>query len=377
MSARVLFWVQHLLGSGHVQRTLAIAQALAARGARPSVVLGGTALPVRRAPGVEILRLPGLRAGPGGFTDLRDADGAPAGEAVWRARRERLLEIAEEHRPDVVVTEMFPFGRRAFTAEVTALLDACRAARKVVSVRDILVSKADPARLTAMRDLVLGHYDRVLVHGDPALLPFAATFPLADTLGERLIHTGLVVVAADPAPVPLRPLERGAVLVSCGGGAVGRGLLRASLAARPLSALHQAPWLVITGAGADEADLVELAGRAPPGVVIERHRADFPALLAGCRLSVSQAGYNTVAEALQAGARMVLVPFAAAGEDEQTIRARRLVELGRAAMVEERDLSPLALARAVDRALAGPDPGPSRFALDGAARAAVAILELA
>mgnify|MGYP005840566597 CR=1 FL=1 len=376
MTGRVLFWVQHLLGTGHVQRTLAIAAALAARGARPTVVLGGLSLPIRTAPGVEVVRLPGLRAGPGGFTDLRDAQGLPVGEALWRQRRERLLAIAEERRPDVVVTEMFPFGRRAFTAEVTALLDACTAARKVVSVRDILVSKADPARLTAMRDLVLSRYDRVLVHGDPALLPFAATFPLADTLGERLIHTGLVVVATEPGPLAAKPAETGVVLVSCGGGAVGRGLLRASLAARPLSALYAAPWLVITGAGADEADLLELAGRAPPGVAIERHRADFPALLASCRLSVSQAGYNTVAEALQAGARMVLVPFAAVGEDEQTIRARRLVELGRAAMVEERLLSPLALARAVDRALAGPDPGPSRFALDGAARAAASILEL-
>lgn len=377
MSARVLFWVQHLLGTGHVQRTLAIAAALAARGALPTVVLGGASLPVRHAPGVEVLRLPGLRAGPGGFTDLRDAQGALVSEAVWRLRRERLVAIAEERRPAVVVTEMFPFGRRAFTAEVTALLDACAAARKVVSVRDILVTKADPARLVAMRDLVLARYDRVLVHGDPAFVPFAATFPLADTLGERLVHTGLVVVAADPAPLPARPVASGTVLVSCGGGAVGRGLLRASLAARPLSVLYAAPWLVITGTGADEADLLELAGRAPPSVVIERHRADFPTLLASCRLSVSQAGYNTVAEALQAGARMVLVPFAAAGEDEQTIRARRLVELGRAAMVEERALSPLALARAVDRAMAGPDPGPSRFALDGAARAAAAILELA
>jgi predicted glycosyltransferase len=377
MTVRVLFWVQHLLGTGHVQRTLAIAAALAARGALPTVVLGGPPLPLRAAPGVEVLRLPALGAGPGGFTDLRDTQGAPVGEAVWQLRRERLLEIAEERRPAVVVTEMFPFGRRGFTAEVTALLDAVGDARKVVSVRDILVTKGDPARLVAMRDLVLARYDRVLVHGDPALLPFAATFPLADTLGERLIHTGLVVVATDRVPTPARPIESGGVLVSCGGGAVGRGLLRASLAARPLSALPTAPWLVITGAGASEADLLELADRAPSGVVIERHRADFTALLARCRLSISQAGYNTVAEALQAGARMVLVPFAAAGEDEQTIRARRLVELGRAAMVAERDLSPLALARALDRALAGADPGPCPFALDGAARAAVLILELA
>ena len=42
-------------------------------------------------------------------------------------------------------------------------------------------------------------------------------------------------------------------------------------------------------------------------------------LLAG--LSISQSGYNTVCDVLQAGCRAIYVPFAAGGETEQTVRA--------------------------------------------------------
>jgi len=47
-----------------------------------------------------------------------------------------------------------------------------------------------------------------------------------------------------------------------------------------------------------------------------------------------------VAEVLQARVRAVLVPFAAGGESEQTLRAQLLAERGICAMVEEAKLSP-------------------------------------
>ena len=67
------------------------------------------------------------------------------------------------------------------------------AAVAAASVRDILVTKPAPERYAWMRDLALAHYDRVLVHTDPALVPFGLTFPYADALGRRLVSTGYVV----------------------------------------------------------------------------------------------------------------------------------------------------------------------------------------
>ena len=112
---------------------------------------------------------------------------------------------------------------------------------------------------------------------------------------------------------------------------------------------------------------------APPGVTVERHRADFQRLLSEAVLSISQAGYNTVLDLLQCGPRMVLVPFAAAGETEQTVRAQLLADAGRAVVVPEAGLTPQALAGAVDRALAAPPPAKLAVDCDGAAASARAL----
>jgi predicted glycosyltransferase len=85
---------------------------------------------------------------------------------------------------------------------------------------------------------------------------------------------------------------------------------------------------------------------------------------------VSQAGYNTVLETLQAGARAVVVPFAGGTESEQTLRATLLAERGLLQVVEEAALTPATLAAAIDRAAARPRPAPGAIDLDGARRSA-------
>jgi predicted glycosyltransferase len=105
-------------------------------------------------------------------------------------------------------------------------------------------------------------------------------------------------------------------------------------------------------------------------VIVERFRKDFTQRLRNCVLSVSQAGYNTVLETLQTRTRAVLVPFAAGGESEQTLRATLLAERGLVQMVQEAALTPATLAAAVDRAAARPRPAPGAIDLGGARRSA-------
>jgi predicted glycosyltransferase len=165
------------------------------------------------------------------------------------------------------------------------------------------------------------------------------------------------------------------VIVSAGGGAVGARLLETALRARAHTLLREATWRLLAGLNATQAQLRGLSRQAPAGTIIERHRADFQALLANCALSVSQAGYNTVAEILQARVRSVLVPFAADGESEQTLRAQALVERGAAQMVAEAALTPQALADAVNRAVRGPLPPAGLVGLEGARRSAELLRE--
>ncbi len=109
-----------------------------------------------------------------------------------------------------------------------------------------------------------------------------------------------------------------------------------------------------------------LRRQAPDGIIVERARNDFPSLLMNCTLSISQAGYNTIMEALRAGCRIVASPYAGQEETEQTRRAELLAARGALEIVPEEMLTPESLAAAVDRAMAAPPPAQARIRTDGA-----------
>jgi predicted glycosyltransferase len=373
----VLFWVQHLLGTGHLRRAATLARAMAARGLRVVIASGGAPAPWLVGDGIELVQLPPVRASDLAFTSLLDEHDRPIDDAFRARRRDRLLALFADLRPRVLITEMFPFGRRTFRFELSPLLEAADAARprpwRLCSVRDVLVRKSDPASYAWMLEQARAHFDRILVHTDPQLVPFALTFPYARALGERLVETGYVV---EPAP-PRTAEGRGEVLVSAGGGRVGAALLEAALAARPMSSLRGCPWRLIAGGNVADRAVAGLRARIPPDVLLEHRRADFTGLLANSLLSVSQAGYNTVLEGLRFQKPMVLVPFETTTETEQRTRAERLEYLGLAAVVWESELTPRRLAGAIDRAWRARTAGRPALALDGAARTADLVAGLA
>jgi predicted glycosyltransferase len=375
---RCLFWVQSLLGSGHLRRAMLVAEAFAARGGAVTLVNGGPPGSWPAGAGVRLVQLPPVVAKDARFSELVDASGVSVTPTLGTERQRTLLSLLEMQPPEVIATEMFPFGRRAFRGELLPLLGAARGCRPrplvLASVRDVLVGKPNPRRHGWMVQTCLAHYDRVLVHGDERLLPFAASFPRAAELGDRVVHTGYVHPGVVPDPARDEPAP--AVLVSAGGGAVGERLLRAALVARPLTELAAAPWLLVSGQNLPAPAFAALQADLPEGCALARHRADLPALMGRCAVSVSQAGYNTVVEGLIAGARMVLVPFAEAGEDEQRRRALRLQELGVAEVVPESGLTPETLAAAIDRVGPRPRPDPAPWSFDGAARSAEIVAAL-
>ena len=111
------------------------------------------------------------------------------------------------------------------------------------------------------------------------------------------------------------------------------------MAARPLTALASIPWRLLAGPDIPEAEFQTLRTSAPAGIIVERARPDFPELLARCTLSISQAGYNTLMDILQARCRAVVVPFAAGNETEQTDRARLFEARGLLHIADEAGLT--------------------------------------
>ena len=374
--ADVLLYVQHLLGIGHIRRAAALAHAFDRAGLRVAFVTGGLPVEGLDLEGVEVIQLPPARSADDRFAVILDQEDRPI-DAAWKARRRDLLLAAYSRcRPRAVITELYPFGRRKMRFELDPLLEAARAEARppliACSLRDIVNRPERAEKTTWMVDRFTRFYDLVYVHGDPRLFRLEASFPECAALTGRLHYTGFVteaaraVAAARMAPAAGDAPGRGEVIVSAGGGAVGGALLRCALAARPLSPLAEVPWRLLLGPNVPPEEAAALAAAAPEGVTVEPARPDFVALLCRARLSISQAGYNTLMDVLASGVPGVVVPFAGGNETEQSQRAALLAAQGLVTVVEEAGLEPRGLAEGIARALARSGRQPVPFRMDGA-----------
>ncbi len=366
---RVMIYVQHLLGIGHLRRASVLARACVERGLDVTLVSGGMAVDDIDLAGATFVQLAPLRSRDETFSELVDATGRPV-DAAWLERRKaRLLELFARVRPHVLVIEMFPFGRRRLRGEILALLEAAHGARPrprvLSSVRDVLVARS-AERSAEAADWVRRYFDAVLVHGDPAIIRFEESFPAAADIADRISYTGYIAAPKG---------RRGAcgapgwneVVVSAGGGAVGETLLRQAIAARPLSRSAGAlGWRLLAAASLPNDSFDALLAAAPDGLIVERTRPDFADLLRNCAVSVSQGGYNTMVDILQAGTRAIIVPFSRGGQTEQSQRAARLEALGLVSRIEESELTPERLVAAIDAAVDAPRPDPANIDVDGA-----------
>ncbi|MEL6451144.1 MAG: glycosyltransferase [Pseudomonadota bacterium] len=346
---RVMIVVTHLLGTGHLSRALTLARAFVAAGDAVTVVSGGRPVPHFDTGGVTLVQLPPVASNGADFTTLLDDSGAPASAAYMQARTDALIGALDQGQPDVLITELFPFGRRILRQEFGALLTAARALRPaplvLSSIRDILAPPSKPSKAAFAEATVRDLYDSVLVHSDPAVVPLDRSWPVSDTLARALHYTGFVappVVAPAPA--------HGAVIVSAGGGTVGDGIFDAALAA---ARQDMRTWRLLIGG--DAARRARFAAAAPDNVVVEPPTPDFRTLLTGAAASVSMCGYNTALDVLQTGVPAVLIPFDDGGEVEQGLRADALAALPGIAVLRQDGLTGDALLDAVKSArMSGP-----------------------
>ena len=334
---RVMLYVQHLLGIGHLMRARRIASALDNDGFQVTLVTGGLPVAGFESSNIDQVALASMAVRDGSFSELVDANGNSIDDAFKTRRSQHLLDVFKKCRPDIVMLEAFPFGRRQMRFELLPLIDSIQGCVPkpvlVTSVRDVLQRNRKPGRDEETANLVMQYFDKVLVHGDPNFTTLDKTFSCTADIADKIVYTGLVC-----GPPPEASTHRFDIVVSAGGGAVGTPLVKASLqAAAQLPQTHS--WCVITGPNLPQNEYDALARKAPANVNLVRFRTDFVSLLANANLSISQAGYNTVNDILQAQCRALLIPFSEQGETEQADRALRLNELGLATVLSDDALS--------------------------------------
>jgi predicted glycosyltransferase len=370
---RILIAVTHLLGVGHLQRMASLARALVRTGHSVLLVSGGRPNPAVDLTGIPVEHLPSVACRGTDFSTLYDETGAIASSAQLERRGSRLASLAGSFRPEVVITELYPFGRRNLTAEFEALLAEAERIKPrpaiLASIRDVLNPPAKPGRPASVLARLAKSYDGVLVHGDEALIPLEESWPVEPALKRRLAYVGYL--KSGSGSTVAAGAERRGIIVSGGGSAAGMRLYRAAL-----EAAHRMPeqhWHVLVGHGVSAEAFAALLDSCPANATVERARPDFAKLLAGAALSISQAGYNTILDLAEAGTRALLVPFAEGTEREQTIRAAALAERGFCSLLDADEMDGERLAQRAEKSLAAPIPDWSALRLDGAARAVTAI----
>jgi predicted glycosyltransferase len=296
-------------------------------------------------------------------------------------RRKIILDTFTSLRPEAVLIELFPFGRKKFAKELLPLLQLARqgdASYPVVacSLRDILVDRAQ-SHDDLVVDRANSYFDAILVHSDPAFARLEETFHPQSVLRVPVHYTGFVSSERGTRALPARRRKR-RVIVSAGGGLVGDALLRAAIEAYSLVAKSERLEMrVIAGPFLPEVSWRELRALAKgnKGLVLKRSVPNLYSEFAEASASISQCGYNTAMDLLRSRVPALVVPFAKGNESEQMNRARRLENMGVLRVLPEDELNPQRLTDEI-RALLRFKPQSGNLNLDGAGTSARIMAEL-
>ncbi|NEQ46708.1 MAG: glycosyl transferase [Leptolyngbya sp. SIOISBB] len=383
---RLLFYCQHILGIGHLIRSMEIVKGLTAE-FHVCFLNGGEPIADFPVPfGVEVVQLPPLKTDDE-FSELHLPAGFESLEAVFAARSQQMLTVLQRFQPDLLMVELFPFGRRRFSPELVPLIEAARdrGTRIVSSLRDIVVTKQDQARHEAkVVKLINRYFDLLLIHGDPQFMPLERSFSRVADLNCPVYYTGYVVQgdaygAKSEVGSRKSEISEPLILASVGGGRFGHDLLRTvAQASKYLEGRIPHQIQMFTGPFSPDDVYVPLRELAAtrPNLTVERYTPDLLAYMGRAALSINMGGYNTTLNVLKTGVRSLLLPFTGNGDQEQTIRAARLEELGVVSMIRPDDLQPERLAeRMVDYLQS--QPSPMRFDLNGVASTARILTEFA
>lgn len=362
---RIMFYCQHLLGMGHLIRSTEIVRALSRDFSVLFVVGGETPEGFRFPENIDVCQLIPLKSSPD-FSDLLLCDFSWDIYETKELRRAELLRAFDQFQPDVLITELFPFGRKQFSFELLPLLTRAHNGNGktmiVASLRDILVHRKDQDEYEErVCELVNSFYDLVLVHGDERFQRLEDTFSRVSDLQCPLAYTGYVAQQRRNDVASCDALTKGlgrrpTIVVSNGSGMCpsGHRLLEAALrAAAELERRIPHEFQLFAGPLIPQAayEALEDMARQMSNVVLSRYTPELPSLLRRADLSVSMAGYNTVMDILSSGVRALVYPVTGNGDDEQYVRAGKLASKGVLRVLGENQLQAETLAQEMQSAL--------------------------
>ena len=347
---KVVLYCQHVLGIGHFFRSMELCRALS--GHEVIFLAGGARVDAPVPDHVRMVPLPGLMMD-SEFKRMYATDPEKTVDEVKAVRKQFLWDVMAKERPDVLIVELYPFGRKAFRFELDPVLTAIRdgrlpSCRVICSLRDILVEKTDvDAYEHRVVETLNRGFDALWIHADPRLVRLDETFSRVNAIAAPVVYTGFIT----PKPPPDArarifgmlgmPEHTRLIVASAGGGKVGGPLLTAAAAAfRRLDG--NARLEIFTGPFMSAESVRGIAAVSGENIHVSEFATDFLSFLAAADLSVSMAGYNTCMNVMAAGCPALFWPFSQ--NREQRLRAARLARFRGIRVLADSDLAPRRLA---------------------------------
>ncbi len=344
---KILQYCQHVLGVGHFFRSIEIAKAMSPH--RVLFVQGGKPVTnIDTYPHITHHFLPPLMMDSNFKSFTVDASHL---EKIKQNRKGQLLQVVKTFKPDVLIIELFPFGRKKFSFELLPLLEYVKEKSKttlvVCSLRDILVEKEDQQKYeNRVINILNNFFDLLLVHSDPNVIKLDETFTSIEKIKIPIEYTGYVTRNIPGIELLKPPVDYTRIVVSHGGGNVGFELLEAAIAASELLDENYI-FDIFPGVFISPSNLAKLhfLASTKPNIHIKQFTNNFIAELAQSHLSISMAGYNTMMDLLASRTPGLVYPFTQ--NREQMLRAKKFAEVGIVKIIETPN--PIEIASTIDK----------------------------
>jgi predicted glycosyltransferase len=289
---------------------------------------------------------------------------------VMRQRRESLIcSVLKDFKPDIFMTEFFPFGREFWTFEIRRILQFVKSSLSC----QVVGSTGYLCCTDNTYEDVRAYYDRLFVHSPEIFALKHVRYALGGQaqglarvlrdFKSKICYTGFVLdgVQKDEGRTLRVTLTRQKfkrlIFSSRGGGMVNSSLIRATL----LSARGNRGdyYVICTGPATSSQDMADFkrSARGLENVGLFKTMAPeiFDRYLSAADICVGMSGYNTSVRLLYYRKRAVLVPF---HTSEQRARAALLKEYLPVKVMAEDHLTGSRLSQAINDVFRVPFPAP-------------------
>ena len=385
---KVLMYSHDGFGLGHVRRNLSIARHLLKTNPDSSiVVLAGTIPPGTDLPaGIDLIKLPSI---------------IKSGKVTWHSRslnidneelkcmRSGIIEhVARAFRPNIFLVDFMPTGVWGELVPTLKYLSSDSYPTQIVLGLREFLDEPESTRQQWVRDgtfeVITSYYSRIFVYGNREIFDTAEYYGLNNFANDMPVeYCGYVC----SPPVSCKKseiyrdfgldIDRKLVLVTGGGGSDAYPMMKKCLEAfRLLRNRCAVQGLFVTGPLMRHEDiqaLRETATGIPVRIINHAHNLyDF---INSADLVVSMAGYNTLAEALGSGKKVLAIPRSGPSA-EQKLRADTFSRRGFLETVSLDQASPGSMANLIHRMVRNDMAPKSRLAVDGLNMVANKLLEL-